>query len=135
MSDKQSEKAEAPKAEAPKAKPVKRLSVRLLETKGSSSLVEWQDASLHRGYIPAKEVDADGTVPAPVLDEAILYGIAWEKHITLSATAEALADALRRRGIWTARDLQTKQQAALGAIISVYTVDLGALNKAAHKEA
>ena len=139
MSEEEYAEQEQPKKktqqeEIAKAPPPERVPVRLVDSRGASALVEWSDPDLHRGYVPLQEVAKDSTVPAPVLAEAIPYGVAWEKHLTLEATPEKLAHALRVRGIWTANDLRKKQQVALGAIIATYGVDLGALNRAAHKE-
>jgi len=119
---------------APQAvkKPAVRVAVRVVWAEAGVSLVEWTaDHHLKRGYVKGSAVK-DGKVSATTLKRAAPYGVAWEK-IEMKATAEALAEALHRRGIWTADELSDNQQVALGTIQAMYRVDLAALNRAAMK--
>jgi len=84
--------------------------VRIVEARGKSALVEWEDGGrLRRAFVPAKEV-VDGACPAGVLEEAPAYGVPWELVDLSAVTPEAVAEQLRRRGIWTPADLRAKDR-------------------------
>jgi hypothetical protein len=84
--------------------------VRVMEAKGESALVQWDDGALHRAYVPTEALDGE-RCPRGVLDEAPMAGAPWELLLDLSGiTPEVLADRLRRAGIWCADDLRTKDR-------------------------
>lgn len=113
--------------------------VKVVENRGPSVLVEYQEkagekgekVTLKRCVVPFAAVDEDGKVDAGILELGVPYGIPWESVIVLSATPEALAEALRANGIWTYSDIEANPNAVLGAIQAVYGVDLGRLVQAA----
>lgn len=87
--------------------------VRIVRKKGQSALVEWDDGCLHRAYVPVSVLD-DSQCPEDVLEEAPAHGVPWELLLDLSeVTPEAVADKLRRRGIWTAEDAHVQSRALL----------------------
>lgn len=90
--------------------PQAHISVRVLEERGKSVLVEWDDGRLHRAYVPRKAL-AGESVAEDVLDEAPRAGIAWEQLLDFSkVTAAAIAEQLRRAGIWTMSDLKERDR-------------------------
>ena len=103
------------KKEKPKPVPV-----RVIGTKGASSLVEWD---LTRGYVPASSVK-DGCVSPTTLKRAVPYGVPWDE------LQEGLAVKMRKAGIWTKGDLAAN--ARLG--FETAKLSLGDLNRFAHKE-
>ena len=116
MDDKE-EKKEA------KVKRRKTLPVRVVEKKGKSALVEWDEGDdQRRGFVPVKEIEG-GKCGEDGLGAAIPYGAPWEQFIDLSElNAETLARNLRRLGVWTADDLERNPKAlrqALGDVLNV----------------
>ena len=87
--------------------------VRIIEAKGKSALVEWDDGHLHRAYVPVESLNGK-LCPDDILREAPAYGVPWELLLDLSEiTPEAVADALRRKWIWTTEDAHTRSRALL----------------------
>lgn len=111
---------------------IKMRKVRVVSVTGPAALVETTDG-LTRATIPANEI-VDGAVSEEALDLGVPYGLTWERLVKLSATPEQIARELRRNGIWTLEDLERNPRAALGAIQSVYGVELSTLLLAAHEE-
>ena len=107
-----------------KPKPVKvvpPVKVRTVEVRKDVMLIEWAvDGKLRRAMLPIGSVEL-GTVAAEVLAQAIPYGQAWEDEEFPAVDAEALANELRREGIWTAEDLMQKTHLARAAIQRAYT--------------
>ncbi len=106
--------------------------VRVIEKRGPACVVEYA-GGLKRCIVPADEI-VDGSVSVETLEAGAPYGLPWERLVTLSATPEKLAEALRANGIWTAEDLDNNVQAVLGALQAVYGVDLARLLQAAHNK-
>ena len=87
--------------------------VRVVERKGESALIEWDDGRLHRAYVPAKAL-CGSQCPKDVLEEAPAHGVPWELLLDFSdITPDAVADKLRRRGIWTTEDAHTQSRMLL----------------------
>lgn len=104
------------------------VSVTILEQKGKSALIAWDNK---RGYIPLKAI-VDGAVDEAVLDAAIPYGIAWEELIDLSyITPQVVGDALRKANVWTADDLHTRGKYARQAMNRLMGDALAALRRTA----
>lgn len=116
----------------PKEPVTVKITVRLVEQRGPSAVVEYArpDGSPARAILPAGLVQ-DGAVEAGELELGIPYGLPWEEICQLAATPAALADALRRAGIWTLEDLRRSPKAAAGAIQAVYGLEFAALIRAA----
>lgn len=118
--------------EKPKQRKAKKIAVTVIRSKGFTALIEWVEKTrLKRGYLPASMIDADNMVSDDVLEAATSYGVPWGDVLNLQATPEKLEQALHAHGIWTLEDLVTKPNAAIGALQSVYRVDLAALLQAA----
>lgn len=104
----------------PKGKRARYLTVRVVEQRGASVVVERvMDDMPWRGILPKSALRADGRVAKPDLDAAIPHGVPWEEFDFRTPTARQLCTALRARGIWTYEDLTTRPQAARKAILSL----------------
>lgn len=89
------------------------ISVRVVKTRGESALVEWDDGRIHRAYVPIGAFNGS-QCPKDVLEEAPAHGVPWELLLDFSGvTPEAVADKIRRKGIWTAKDAHTQSRALL----------------------
>lgn len=101
--------------------------MKVIAQHGQSKLVEYEDAMgrLQRCYVPA---DVEPT--AEILDQGIPYGVPWERLVD-PISAEQLADALRRAGIWTLADLRAHSQQALHAIWGVIGLTVSTLKRKA----
>lgn len=106
--------------EKKKPKPVE---VRVVGTKGKSSLVEY---GMERGYVPASSV-RDGKISAVMLKRAVPYGVPWEK------LDGGLGEDLKKAGIWTKEDL-SRDQRTVWELAKAHKVDLAAVNAFAAKE-
>ena len=103
-----------------KEKP-KRTPVRVVATKGGSSLVEWGEC---RAYVPASSVKGDA-VSDLTLSRGIPYGVPWDD------LAEGLAAKMHGVGIWTTDDLAHNARLAFQ---TARPLSLGALNRFAYEE-
>jgi len=88
------------------------------------------------GQITARQVEEIAKMKLPdlnaeTLEAGIPYGLPWEEIVTLEATPEAFAAALRANGIWTKKDLEGNVRAVMGVLQSVYGLDLAHLLRAA----
>ena len=100
----------------PKAKPVKRQAVKLIAHQGESALVEWFDDKYHRVYVPVAEFDFEKkTVAENVLAMGIPYGVDWSQ-MDVTIDPVELDQELKKRGIWTRKDLESKPNQAIAAI-------------------
>lgn len=98
MEDKQETKEAKPE---PVMVPVKPLG-----QEGTSVLVEWMSEGqiYHRGYIPAGKLK-DNLVDEKVLAKAVPFGLPWEEIVNVTATAESIANDLRRHNVWKYEDI------------------------------
>jgi len=105
--------------------------VKLVSRKGQAALVEYlEGGALRRCVVPLSLLSDDEVAPE-ALERGLPYGLPWEELLRLATTPEAVAQELRRRGIWTLADLRACPQAAVGALQSCYGVDRAALLRAA----
>ena len=94
--------------------------VRTIHSEKKVVLVEWAESGkLRRAMLPVGSVEL-GTVAADILAQAMPYGQAWEDESFPTVDAEALANELRREGIWTKEDLLQKTHLARAAIQRAY---------------
>lgn len=108
--------------------------VRLIRHEGTLALIEWfESGEPRRSLVPKSEVAVTGdSAFCPHPEWGIPYGVKWSEWIELNQpTPQDLERELYRVGIWTPDDLQRNPQAAIGALMTVYGADLGALNQAA----
>ena len=106
--------------------------VKMIRLVGKTALVEWNTkAGLQRVTIPFEKLLPDSRADVEVLEAGIPYGLPWEEIVTLEATPEAFATALRANGIWTKKDLEGNVRAVMGVLQSVYGLDLAHLLRAA----
>lgn len=111
------------------------MNCKIIHEREGMVLIEWQSASglaralVTHNMLQTREGRA-ATVIAP--ERGIPYGVPWEYVLPdMQATRGRLADELRRRGIWTVEDLRAHPQEIMGALTSVYGVDLAAILNAA----
>ena len=79
--------------------------VRTVHSEKKVVLVEWAvEGILHRATLPVGSVEF-GMVAADILAQAIPYGKIWEDENFPPVDIKALANELRREGIWTEEDL------------------------------
>lgn len=84
------------------------IDVRVIETKGQSSLVEYVDDDIpYRVYVPSHEIEDGQCSLFKLQSEYTTYGVQWSKYLNLSGiTSMGIMKTLRERGIWTYEDLQ-----------------------------
>ncbi len=100
------------------------IDVKIIRDNGPACLVEWKEHDdLQRAYVP-KEVIHNLRVAADELGAGTSYGVRWERFIEVHATAERIANALRRRGIWTLDGLEGRWPEAKAAMWEAVAVDL-----------
>jgi len=104
------------------------MNVKVIAEMGKSAIVEYYDGATRRCIVPSEAVRG-GAVMNSDLAAGIPYGVAWQ-----IVTTEAVADELRRVGIWTGMDLAERPQVAAAAIQRVIGITLAALRKAAQNE-
>jgi hypothetical protein len=93
------------------------MKVTVIRHKGHAALVEYQEAGKpYRVVIPLADIGPDNIVDDLSLAMGLPYGIPWEDHLKAFYMVEgaALADALRRAGLWTTYDVE-QQPGALQA--------------------
>jgi hypothetical protein len=108
------------------------MKTKLIRRQDNIAIIEvYDDGQYSRVIVPSNTVADNGRVSPEVVDMGIPYGCPWEEMVTLTATPEAIANELRRRGIYTAEDMLSNQRVVLAVVQSIYGVDAQALIKAA----
>jgi hypothetical protein len=113
--------------------------VRIIRENGPTALVEWSvfmadgQPDWRRAYVP-KEVIHDLRVEASELDAGTAYGVRWEEFVTVTATPQQIGMELRRRGIWTEREFETRIMEAQSAFWAAYGADLGTMLQKVRKQ-
>ena len=86
---------------------------------GGTALVQWHDGErMRRACVPSTEV-VGGHVKAETLGQGVQVGVDWEALGGEGVTARALAEELRRVGVWTADDLHVNWRGAEKAACKV----------------
>lgn len=99
----------------------KLVTVKLIEQKGPSALVEWRERGrTYRAFVPALEVN-DGKCPQAELEAGTTYGEQWEDYISGPPTAKQIAEALRNSNVWTMDDLFERQLEVKQLLQSLYS--------------
>ena len=111
------------------------MEVKIIARDGHSSLIEWVDSGkVYRGILPNSSIRDNGYVYKTELKRAAPYGVPWEEVVILKATSEQLAQNLRMRGIWTAKDVYDHSEQVQSAIMATYGIDYHTLLKLANQE-
>lgn len=109
------------------------ITVRVVQSRGKSAVVEWVDKKkAFRKIVPVKDVDK-GKIDKDILDKSPDYGVPWAKEVDPKASPEDIENCLHNAGVWTSEDALTKPGAIIGALNAAYKVDLVAILKAAKK--
>ena len=83
----------------------KLVSVKVIEQKGASALVEWRKRGrTHRAFVPAEMV-SDGKCAQSEIEAGTACGAPWEDYISGLPTAKQIAERLRKSNVWTMDDL------------------------------
>lgn len=113
------------------------IAARVIERKGASELVEWLDADgrYQRAYVPKGTVTS-GMADSDILDMGIPYGVDWATALPSlePPSPQAVANELRRHGIWTLADARNNGALAVSALMRVFNVGLGLLVEAAEND-
>ena len=102
------------------------MKVRVISHKNKTSLVEWDDGALNRGYIPSDQIE-DGEVSSDTLSAAIPYGVQLDLPCV---TPEQIEDQLHRAGIWTVEDIRKHPTEVKAVLEAVYKVSWSAFQEA-----
>ena len=101
----------------PKAKPPKMTAIKVIETRGESSLVEWAEKGIaRRGYVQNDSLDGNKALP-DVLDYALPVG-PDPMLIDLSKFTERL----RKRNVWTKADFLQKRNSVIKSMLEAMEV-------------
>lgn len=103
--------------------------VKIIEQRKLAALVEWRDGKgLHRATIPstllATNALGETEVAYPELERGIPYGEPWELLQLGEVGAQAIANALREHGVWTAKDARANVNRVRAALQHAYGDDL-----------
>jgi len=113
--------------EQKKKRTVERIDVRVLGKQDDSVLCEAVvDGKAERRFVPARSLK-DDTVTKSTFLKSPMYGIPWESLELEPITGDKLAQALHNAGIWTFEDAAQNNQAILGALQQIYSLDVSAI--------
>jgi len=120
--------------EIEKEKPKRRklITVRIIEQRGPSALIEWNvDDDIRRAFVPADTIEGD-KCDGEIVEAGVPYGIPWEELADISSiTPEAIGKEMRRRGLWTADDMERNMQKVSKAIAVIISPVIISLRRAA----
>lgn len=85
-----------------------------------NKLVQWNDGkSLRRAWVPTHLISPDLEVSFKVLNEGAPYGLPFDQIVeSVSISADDVAEALHRRGIWTEEDVMRNPETVSKALIA-----------------
>lgn len=94
-----------------------------------SKLVTWTDGGHpRRSWVPTHLISPDLEVSLKVLQESAPYGLPFDQIIeSVTITADAFADALHRRNIWTQEDVIKNPDAVSKALIAAAGLSVSSL--------
>lgn len=82
------------------------VTVEVIERDKKSVLIAWMDEGQYRrAYAPANKLSGN-EIDGADLEKCPPYGLPWEKLLSGLPNADAIANDLRRRQIWTAQDFK-----------------------------
>ena len=122
------------------------IEVKVIRSKGLSTLVEWNDSGrFRRTIVPRNEVlegeNKKDYVEEDSLDMGIPHGVNWEARVRKSfiITGAKVAEQLEVLGIWTKEDYEKNpsvvQSAVLGAAREILTELYAIVHKIPNQEA
>lgn len=107
--------------------------VKLINTKGQSSLVEYmEDEVRHRVYVPADSV-VNGQVSDVIISRGIPYGYPWEE-MSFTVGGTHLTEQLHAQELWTIDDVLKNPKKLRSALNAVTTAQLSEILTIAHRE-
>lgn len=108
--------------------------VTIIKNKSGTALVEWDNGTLQRGYIPSNLIPDDYLVNENDLQLAVPYGVQWEDILTLDVTIRQLDFELKKLGIWTLEDVLANSDKVLNALKAVYGLELSKIQAIAKQQ-
>lgn len=113
--------------------PTNTTAVRLIISKGASSLVEFKDGELlKRVFVPSDTVK-DGQCSEVILNRGIPYGHPWE-DLEFTIGGPALAEALHKADLWTIEDVLKNPKKLRSALQATITSQLSEILTIAYGE-
>ena len=115
------------------------VAVTVLRVDGGSTLVEFvQDGEAFRKMVPSNKLTPDNEIDDKSLSRGVSYGIAWAEELDKLSlpqivTSTEVEKALHNAGVWDQDDVWTNPGAVIGALQSLYAVDLGVIAQIAGK--
>jgi hypothetical protein len=107
--------------------------VKLINTKGASSLVEFEeDGITRRVYVPAGSVK-DDLVLTVIISRGIPYGHPWEE-LDFTVGGAALSEAMHKADLWTIEDVMKNPKKLRLAIQSTITSQMSEILTIAYGE-
>ena len=111
------------------------MNVKIINTQNEMALVEWLDDDnvFQRSWVVQRMLDQtkDGHIEVEEPEQGIPYGVPFDKCLQLYASPLSVCRELRKRGLWTADDVQARPREVLGALQAAYGIDLANLIRAA----
>ena len=105
------------------------MKIRIVKTIGQAVII--QNELYERRTVPARAIKPGDVISMREWKAGIHYGIPWEDVVTINATPESLAMELRKRGVYTRKDLEKRIKSVQAAVYEAVGVDLSALIRAA----
>ena len=103
------------------------ITVKVVEQRGPSVVVEWEDAgSARRSVLPAPCVD-DGQCALEDLRAGAPASIPWQDYFESTITAKRIAELMQSEGVWTMEDFGRRGQFALHAVQRIVKQDFYAM--------
>lgn len=100
-----------------KPKALRMVSIKVIETRGESSLVEWIEKRItQRGYVANGDLDGN-KAPVDILTYSLRYGLD-----PMTIDLAKLTKQLRLRDVWTQADFQKKSHAVIRSLLEAMEV-------------
>lgn len=112
-----------------------KVEVREVSSKGSSSLIEWEDedGNVNRVTVPSSQLHVEeGLTYVNNPENGALYGEDWENLIRARLGPKGIAGLLRKAGIWTYEDFLRNTPAVSSAFREACQVNYQAFVDTVH---
>lgn len=107
----------------------KKVPVKIIRTDNKTVLIEYLVAGKYNRSIVKTTDVKSGKVAESVIDRSIPYGVPWDEFEFSIPDVEAVANELRRNGIYTADDLRAKMNIAMMIMIKSFGATRADLSK------
>jgi hypothetical protein len=114
-----------------KSKSIKLKNVKVIKADSETATVEYvQKGRVVRKIIPSDKLKGK-KVDESILELGVDYGIPWADILEMKATPQQMEDKLHAIGVWTSEDVIAHSREIMGAIQSVYGVELSTIFRTA----